>query len=467
MKTIKTPIIPIQQTFAKLNQSHDLDLKAICVFAATGFFLDQDTYWKDEVVLPPASINTIDDKGYLIKTEPWFKWFHAPRELTFNKTVGEFTELFETIVQEQIQGKRVILPLSGGLDSRTQAAALNRLKAEVLSYSYEFQNGYKETQIAQQIAETCGFEFEKYNIPKGYLWNKIDKLTEINSCYSDFCTPRQMAIYNEFDTMGDVFSLGHWGDVLFNDMGVEDDLSFERQVDVVLSKIIKKGGKQLAETLWKTWSLEGDFYDYFHSRVAILMKNIDIPHSANARIRAFKSMYWAPRWTSVNLAIFQSKHPVCLPYYHDSMCQFICELPEQYLAKRQIQIEYIKQKAPHLAEITWQDHRPFSINSYHLNKLPYNLPYRIKNKLGRTLNVLHGKRYVQRNWELQLIGEENKSNLKGRLLKGEFNDWVPTKMVKHYLNNLESNPTSASAHPVNVLLTLSQFHKQSDCVTTN
>ena len=62
MHQIKTPIIPIVQTFINVkDQPHELDYKAISVFSALGFFLDTDTYWKDKKVLPPASINKIDD----------------------------------------------------------------------------------------------------------------------------------------------------------------------------------------------------------------------------------------------------------------------------------------------------------------------------------------------------------------------------------------------------------------------
>jgi hypothetical protein len=64
MKRIKTPIIPIKQTFVKVKeQPHELDYKAICVFSALGFFLDTDTYWKNQKVLPPASISLIDNEG--------------------------------------------------------------------------------------------------------------------------------------------------------------------------------------------------------------------------------------------------------------------------------------------------------------------------------------------------------------------------------------------------------------------
>lgn len=46
MKNITTPIIPVQAQFAKTNQLKSIDYQAICLFAATGFFWDTDTYWK-------------------------------------------------------------------------------------------------------------------------------------------------------------------------------------------------------------------------------------------------------------------------------------------------------------------------------------------------------------------------------------------------------------------------------------
>ena len=52
--------------------------------------------------------------------------------------VRQFSELFEKIVEKQCKNKKVILPLSGGLDSRTQAVALHKIGAKVASYSYSF-----------------------------------------------------------------------------------------------------------------------------------------------------------------------------------------------------------------------------------------------------------------------------------------------------------------------------------------
>jgi hypothetical protein len=456
--TIITPIIPTQQTFAKVHASHELHLEAICVFAAIGFFLDQDTYWKDCVVLPAASINTINKEGLLETSIPWFQWHYTPRDITFNQALEEYSDLFETIIKEQTQGKKVILPLSGGLDSRTQAVALRHINADVHSYSYAFKYGYKETNIAKQIAKVCGFEFEAFEINEGYLWKHLDELVALNQCYSDFTTPRQMAFYDQYANMGDVFSLGHWGDVLFDSMN-SNQLSDEVAVDVILKKILKRGGLVFASNLWQSWGLKGNFEAYLKGRILKLLKQIDIKNT-NAKLRAFKSLYWAPRWTSVNLSVFKSQKPITLPYYDQRLCEFICTVPEAYLKDRQIQIAYIKKRAPKLAAITWQDQRPFSLNTFKNNIPPYNLPYKIVNKLKREISALKGQPYVQRNWELQFLGEDNKKQLKGHLFEKGLDRWIPDSIIRGYVDHFYDKDALGNAHAINMLLVFAKFNQQ-------
>lgn len=273
---LKIPVIPIKQTFNGV--AGEFDLEAICVFTAIGFFLDQGTYHKGLRVLKPGHHYQWDlDSKIIPKGTPWFKWNHEPRDLSLKQWVYEFAELFETIISEQVGEQKVILPLSGGLDSRTQAAALKKLGKEVHTYGYSFEGGHDETDYGQRIAKACGFPFEKWEVPPGYLWNCIEQLGYINGCYSEFTHPRQMAFIDRYAELGDVFSLGHWGDVLFDDMGVPDDLPLEQQIQVVLKKIVKKGGMELADALWCSWGLAGNFSDYLYERIKQLLSNIDIP----------------------------------------------------------------------------------------------------------------------------------------------------------------------------------------------
>jgi hypothetical protein len=453
----KNPIIPNSSTF--VGEKNTLDYEAICVFAATGFFLDDDTYYKEQKTLKPAHEYTIDTNKISSSTS-YFKWHYTPVERPLNEIVKEFAILFETIITEQVGEKKVILPLSGGLDSRTQAAALHHLGNKVNAYSYAFEGGHDETEYAKKIAKACHFPLKEWKIPKGYLWHKIEKLAAINGCYSEFTHPRQMAFVEEYATLGDVFSLGHWGDVLFDDMGVPEDLTLEEQVHSIQKKVIKKGGMELANALWESWKLEGDFEEYLSERIKTLLENINIPQSANAQIRAFKSLYWAPRWTNTNLSVFESVRPITVPYFDNRMCEFICSVPEKYLAGRQIQIEYLKMRMPDLAKITWQDHRPFNLYHYHWNKMPFNLPYKIYSKIKRKLFT---KKIIQRNWELQFVGKENDAALQKWLFENtSFQELIPKDVVADFYDKFTNKDAVYYSHSVSMLLTLSLFSKQKD-----
>ncbi len=451
--TFAIPIIPKKPTF--IGKKDNLDLKAICVFSALGFFLDDDTYYVGQKVLKPATKYVIDEQGNILSKEHYFKWHYNPKERALNQITEEFAHLFEQILSEQSRNNKVILPLSGGLDSRTQACGLKHIGAAVSSYSYSFSGGHDETQYSQKIATACNFPFQGWKVPNGYLWDNIAVLAKINGCYSEFTHPRQMAFIEKYASMGDVFSLGHWGDVLFDDMGVTDDLPFERQIEILFKKVVKKSGMELASALWEQWGLEGNFKDYLYERLKSLLLKINIPESANAQIRAFKSIYWAPRWTSINLAVFESQRPIELPYYDNKMCEFICSVPEKYLAGRQIQIEYLKRRNPQLAKITWQAQRPFNLYNYRYNKVPYNLPYRFFDKTKRTLNP---QKYVQRNWELQFLGEKNDRHLQNSLFgNDEMNRMIPKTLSLGLYNKFKTEDAVYYSHPVSMLLTLSMF----------
>ncbi len=241
-------------------------------------------------------------------------------------------------------------------------------------------------------------------------------------------------------------------------MQVPDTLPFEAQVDVLMKKIIKKGGLSLAERLWTAWELEGDFKPYLRARVSELLNRIDIPESANAQIRAFKSLYWAPRWTSINLSVFEAARPVSLPYYDARMCEFICGVPERYLAGRQLQIAYIKKRMPALAKVRWQDHRPFNLYTYRYNHLPWNLPYRVLQKLK---SLASSTPLIQRNWELQFLDGDNASHLETRLFNNpDFKNFLSQDIVKQYYDLFKHNDLVFYSHSISILLTLSVFSSQ-------
>ncbi len=460
MKTIKTPILPTHQHFVKVHAPHEIDQKALCIFAAIGYFLGSDTYWKDIKVLPPGTINTIDDDGFCIDSKPWFTWHHTPRNITFDQSVTEFTELFHRICKEQAGDRTVLLPLSGGLDSRTQAVAYSKVDNPIISYSYSFHNGYKEGAIAKKIAEVFNYEYRDMVIPPGYLWDKIDELAAITDCYSEFTHPRQMAVIDEFRKMDGVFTLGHWGDVLF-DIPAPEDLPMEDALDWLCNRLVVKGGQELAEALWESWELEGDFRTYFRERVESIWNTIPIDN-VTAKVRAYLSSTRAVRWTNIGFAIFEATNPIEAPYYDDRMAEFICGIPEEYLADRQIQIAYLKTQSPEVSKITWQAEKPYNLYNFHNNKSPNNLPYRIANKLERILKEKMGKPFIQRNWELQFLGMENDEKLQEHLFGKNLHPFLSKEILVRFYNKFKTGDIVKYSHPLSMLLTFAVWYKNND-----
>lgn len=454
---MKTPIIPSGQIFANKKTSHSLNYKAICVFASTGFFPGEETYFSDIIALQPFTEYVIDENNYVVSSDKYWNWHYSPDTISLKQATEEFSHLFEKITKENLKDKKIILPLSGGIDSRTQAAALKE-DENVFSYSYKFDDSFDETKYGRKISELKKFRFEEYVIGRGYLWKVIDKLAAINKCYADFTHPRQMAVIEEISRKGDVFYLGHWGDVLFDDMRVKDDLTKDEQSEVVIKKIIKKGGVELAEKLWEVWGLGGNFKDHIRETVSSMLDEIKIDN-ANSRIRAFKSMYWAPRWTSANMNIFSDYHPVYLPYYSNEMCEFVCRIPENLLSGRKIQIEYIKLNNPGLAEIPWQTYDPYNLYNYINYDKASNLPARAVNKFKRVFREkILSKKRVTRNWELQFTGEDNEKKLTGYLQDDVFvKDFIPKRVIDYFYNKFKKENPVFYSHPVSMLLTLSLF----------
>lgn len=464
-----TDIIPSKAAFYRVDNNEfvdfdfkfpgELDLPAICIFTAIGFFPGNTTYFKNLKVASPATKYTPGLENFSVE-KPYWDWHYSPREISFKQAVEEFAHLFEGISKEQTQNRQVILPLSGGLDSRSQAAVLENIN-QVSAYSYQFENGINENKYGAAIAESKGFKYTAMTIPNGYLWDTLEDLAQLNYCLSDFTHQRQMAVASQYDNMGDLFFLGHWGDVLFDDMGVPDKLSEDDLVDVVIKKILKKGGKEIAERLWQAWDLPGDFMATLNERIWEMLSGINIGN-ANAKIRAFKSTYWAPRWTSTNLCVFQNAHRVALPYYHNEMCKFICEIPEEHLAARKIQIEYIKVKAPELATLPWQSFDPCNLYNYaDYYKAKY-LPIRAARNLRRKVNqkILKRTQITTRNWEIQFCGNDNEKKLGNYLFDNKhFNQWIPQELVKNFYSKFKTEDDVFYSHPVSMFLTLSVFSK--------
>lgn len=450
--TYKSNIIPENQV--RTGPKDELDLPSICVFMALGYFLGDKTFYKNHKQHLPGSITETDEQGRVISSTPYFKWHYTPRTISFEQALDEFTDLFETIVSEHGE-QGYTIPISGGLDSRTLVAACASLGKSYRGYSYAFDGGHDETRYGKQMAQALDFPYDAFTVKRHQLWSYIDQLAKRNECYSEFTHARQYAFHQKLSSMGGTYLLGHGGDLYFDGMGVPSNMKGEELFRELWGRIVKKSGFELADSMWQHWGLPGKFRNHLEQELRNCLDSIDI-EDGNAKLRAYKSLFYVPRWTCVNLQIFKDFGPVVIPYFDDRICEFICTVPEQLLNGRKIQIEYLKRRQPKLAAVPWQSHYPFNVNNYKLDRFPLNLPYRAFNKLKR---IVSGKEPITRNWELQFQGADNEREMEKCMLEqSRFHELIPKHIIEHHWQQFRKVDALGYYPSMTVLLTLNKFH---------
>jgi len=458
--TYKNNIIPEDQI--RTGPKDELDLPAICVFMALGYFLGDKTFYKGHKQHLPASITETDDDGRVLSSTPYFKWHHSPRNIGFEQALDEFTHLFETIVAEQGE-QGYTIPISGGLDSRTLVAACASLGKNFRGYSYAFDGGHDETRYGRQMSEALGFQYDAFTVKRNQLWSYVDRLAERNECYSEFTHARQYAFHKTLSSIGGTYLLGHGGDLYFDGMGVPSNMKGDALFRELWSRIVKRSGFELGEAMWNHWGLPGMFRDHLEQEIRKCLDSIDI-EDGNAKLRAYKSLYYVPRWTCVNLQIFKDFGPVVIPYFDDRICEFICTVPEHLLEGRKIQIEYLKRRQPKLAAVPWQSHYPFNVNNYKLDRFPLNVPYRAFNKLRR---IVSGKEPITRNWELQFQGADNEREMERCLFEQRrLHDFIPEHIIAHHWRKFKETDALGYYPSTTSLPTLSKFYNLLDARRT-
>jgi len=152
-----------------------IDIEAVSGFFSFGFFPQNRTFVDGVKIIPPHTKLVIDPISKEIVEKQVWTWAHNPEKaLSFDESVDAFAELFHKIIQEQIDGKRVAFPISGGLDSRSTIAALQNLKveSEISSYSYGYGEDSIETMIAREVALAAKLPFTSFTI-EPYLFDDL------------------------------------------------------------------------------------------------------------------------------------------------------------------------------------------------------------------------------------------------------------------------------------------------------
>jgi asparagine synthase (glutamine-hydrolysing) len=184
--------------------------------------------------------------------------------------VSAFSRLIESTVK---QGKKLVVPLSGGLDSRVIVAMLKRLGIDDVTCISYGREGNRQSMISKKVAKALGYDwlFVKYTTSK---WHECYNSEEANSFQlwagnltslphmQDFLALRELKNQGKLPE-NSVFVPGHSGDMLAGSHIPHYYLDASRNYDLetFLVDSLKKH-----YILWK-WPSEYEFEHTFREKI--------------------------------------------------------------------------------------------------------------------------------------------------------------------------------------------------------
>lgn len=434
----------------------NFDQTGFTCFVGNGFFPEDLTYHSDVKVLKPASHYIFNESLALQEISRYWNWEHSPdQSLSMDKALAEFHHLIINVVGQAVQNKRVALPLSGGLDSRTLAGVLTHKdfkqrfpkSGAITSFSYEYANGLPEAQISSKIAATLNLPFKKFIVPN-YLFNKMAVVEDSVEMFQTIDGTRQIMVGDWLAENSDVVLGGHWGDVWLD---ASNEIS-ETDLLPTYQKKMNKRGREILFDLLHNFIVDDPqnaLDDYFTKAIEAYQHIKD----SDFRMKAFKTDQWSFRWTLASIKAYQAGAYPVLPFYDGRMADFFEKIPTAWLVDRKFQVEYLKKFHPDLARITWQEY------GANLFLYPYvnnrQLWYRVISKLRRMLTF---KKFTYRNWEVFYLNTEGRRSLEKDVYKHQ---WLVEKIGKERLDAFfaafYANPKADNGYAMCHLHTFSRF----------
>lgn len=450
---------------AETVSSRKLDWAGLAGFFGFGFFPADRTYFEDVHILRPAHHYVLDVNGQILDEKRYWQWWHQPdHQRSYQETVEEFGTVFNKVMDGFYDGGRIAIPISGGLDSRSTVATLQKIadeptrRSQFWSYSYGYSQDSVETDIASQIAQVRSLPFQAFTI-QPYLFDKIGEIVACTEGFQDITQCRQVTVLNEIRNHADYLIAALWGDVWLDDMGLLSEKGKTYDKGSVIThayyKILKRGRSWLLENVVRPQVAGENLDALLHSSVTDEMVALQHIDDLDFRLKAYKTEQWSFRWSLPPLRVFQAAAWPRPVFYDTRLSDFFCTVPTQFLHGRRLQIDYLKRFAPDLAQVTWQayDTNLYLYQHFHT----WLLPKRILKKMWR---VLTRKQVIERNWEVQFLHAKGRQELESWLLRSglHLHEFVPITTIHTLLNAFYADPMADNrGYTVSMLLSFSAW----------
>ncbi|WP_261597905.1 asparagine synthetase B family protein [Methanoculleus formosensis] len=253
-------------------------------FLVTGYVTGPDTLFDGISQILAGEYLVYNKRDGALATHFYHRFWHGnyfsdSDEELLDQLDEVFVRVFERLI-ESTKGRQIVVPLSGGLDSRIIVAMLKRLGVEgVICFTYG-KKGNREAEISRQVAEALGYQwhFVEYTNEKWYACAYADDMKAYYSYAGNLVSIPHIQDYlavKELKGEGKipenvVFVPGHSGDMLAGSWIPQD---YDQPQAYTFEKFLEDSLKKHYR-LWK-WD-EAELGSLFEGKIGKSVEDISV-----------------------------------------------------------------------------------------------------------------------------------------------------------------------------------------------
>jgi asparagine synthase (glutamine-hydrolysing) len=337
--------------------SKKLDIQAIADFLYLGFILDDKTLFKEIKLLPPASVLCFSN-GEITIEKYWDYSFNNIDKNQFKEDdcLKEFYEILKRAIEIRIKGsKELILPISGGLDSRTIAGIIKELDYDGIVKTFSYGNRYCYDVIyGNKISKKLGYNHSFIPISSDYLEKFSEKFVITTKGEID-CLNSHLMIFHDIFKENNSLSIinGFLGDVLTG-VNFKPEWKTLKNEDLI-KKTFEISENHLNEL--KNYLKKNIYERIFDVTLPALKKYFKNSNNSFYNAHYLTLSQRQRRYVAFNIFCYEQLGKVITPFTDNNFIDFASKLSEKNLTKQNLYKKMIIKYLPEVASVPYEKTR--------------------------------------------------------------------------------------------------------------
>ncbi|MCK4374968.1 MAG: hypothetical protein KAX19_06545, partial [Candidatus Brocadiae bacterium] len=311
------------------------------------------TLLTDVSVLPPGSVTAIRGGKVTSRVARTLQFSDQRWDWGIDTIADAMYSLLEQSVRRRMpQGAEVLLPLSGGFDSRVMLGLLARHSATpraITQYTYGWLS--EDARYAKRLARRAGVAHETILLPDDFLAAYRRKCVAISGGLYDIHTSRYLSLLANSRTDPILTVSGHLGGELTGRFHKSEAalLSPEEHFDLAFKEI---NGFRFSPALVRRMLAGGAAKDLVDGALDEC-RQFFLSHDGShfQRFTNWDLCLYRRRFISFQLLYLEQLAPVIAPFYDLDFADFMCSLPFAALQRQRAYREMICRHLPSLARV--------------------------------------------------------------------------------------------------------------------